>query len=248
MKSYLSLTKTEAGDAIYFNIKKELIRIYAPKPGDAYKKALSRQLVGLPSQLGYQIVNDVCKKATKLSGCCCEGAVLAIWTMKLPSNIYAHICDRAFNKDTYKAVFQDADKVFLSNKSINVAAIAAVAANGQGELDETLPAFTVQNQPQVAAMTRGRGGGANRGGRGNRGNRGGNRGGRGGQAQSQSQGGGGGGGQQQSTGGTNNRSRGPRHSSNPPDSVCDRHYRHGPESWYCVQPLTCPWKDKVISK
>ena len=25
-------------------------------------------------------------------------------------NIYAHVCDRAFNKDTYKAVFEDADK------------------------------------------------------------------------------------------------------------------------------------------
>ena len=94
--------------------------------------------------------------------------MLAIWTMKLPSNIYAHICDRAFNKDTYKSVFEDADKVFLSNKSVNVAAIAATANSGDN-LDETVSAFTPQNQPQVAAMGRGRGGGANRGGgRGNR--------------------------------------------------------------------------------
>ena len=55
------MSRNEAGAAIYYNIKSELIRIYAPKPGDAYKKALQRQLVGLPSQLGYQIVNDVCK-------------------------------------------------------------------------------------------------------------------------------------------------------------------------------------------
>ena len=250
VKSYLSMSRNEAGAAIYYNIKSELIRIYAPKPGDAYKKALQRQLVGLPSQLGYQIVNDVCKKATKLSGCCCEGAVLAIWTMKLPSNIYAHICDRAFNKDTYKSVFEDADKVFLSNKSVNVAAMAASNAAAE-DLDSTLPAFSAQNQPQVAALGRGRGGGANRGGRGfrgGRGNRGGQRGG------GQGGGGQGNGQQQQNSGGGGNRSqgqgrdRGPRHSSNPPESVCDRHYRHGPEAWWCVQPLTCPWKDKVTAK
>ena len=249
VKAYLSLSKTEAGNAIYYNIKKELIRIYAPKPGDAYRKALQRQLVGLPSQLGYQIVNDVCKKASKLNGCCCEGAVLAIWTMKLPSNIYAHICDRAFNKDTYKSVFEDADKVFLSNKSVNVAAIAATANSGDN-LDETVSAFTPQNQPQVAAMGRGRGGGANRGGgRGNRGNRGGNRGGQRGGGQGGSQGGNQGGSQQQNGGGGNRgQGRGPRHSSNPPESVCDRHYRHGPEAWWCVKPLTCPWKDKVVAQ
>ena len=78
VKAYLSLSKLEAGNSIYADIKAELIRIYAPKPGDAYKKSLSRQLVGLPSQLGYQIVNDVCKKPSKLNGCCCDGAVLAI--------------------------------------------------------------------------------------------------------------------------------------------------------------------------
>ena len=67
VKGYLTLAKTEAGPHIYLDIKRELIRIYAPKPSDSYRKALTRTMVGLPSQLGYQIVDDVCKKATKLS-------------------------------------------------------------------------------------------------------------------------------------------------------------------------------------
>ena len=96
----LTLEKTEAGDDIYLRLKAELLRIYAQKPCDTYRKALTRQMVGLPSQLGYQIVNDVCKKSSKLSGCCCEAAVLALWEMKLPLNIRAHISNMTFSKDT----------------------------------------------------------------------------------------------------------------------------------------------------
>ena len=68
---FLQLQKAEAGAHIYLDIKNELIRIYAPKPQDAYNKALSRTLAGLPSQLGYQIINDICRKPVKLDACCC---------------------------------------------------------------------------------------------------------------------------------------------------------------------------------
>ena len=74
VKSMLTLQKAEAGEKIYLMIKNELVRIYAPKPQDSYRKALSRTMTGLPSQLGAQIVEDVCKKPSKLEGCCCAGA------------------------------------------------------------------------------------------------------------------------------------------------------------------------------
>ena len=222
VKALLTLQKAEAGNNIYHRIKQELIRIYAPKPEDSYRKALGRTMTGLPSQLGYQIINDVCKKTTKLSGCCCSGAVLAIWSMKLPVGVLAHISNMPFDKDTFKEVFESADKVHQSSQQVSM--VAAV------NLDETQPAFTQQNQPQVAAVSGNRsgtrGGGQSRGNRGNRGARG-TRGG---------------------TGSGASGTRGPRHSSNPPDSCCDRHYRHGASAWYCVKPLTCPWKDKVASK
>ena len=41
VKALLTLTQTEAGDDIYFRIKTELIRIYAPKAKDSYCKALT---------------------------------------------------------------------------------------------------------------------------------------------------------------------------------------------------------------
>ena len=217
VKAFLVLTQTEAGDQIYFKIKKELIRIYAPKPADSYKKALTRQMVGLPSQLGNQIVSDICKKASKLEGCCCAGAALALWSLQLPANIRAHISDKEFNHQTYKEVFEAADKVYLSGRQVTIAAVARPVEPG---LDETLPAFSNQNQPQVAAVSNknGSGGGGKKNKRNNRG------------------------------GGKKNNDRGPKSDQNPPDSTCDRHYRHGDRAWYCLAPQTCPWKDKVSPK
>ena len=222
VKSYLSLQKAEAGEHIYLDIKNELIRIYAAKPQDSYRKALTRTMVGLPSQLGLQIVDDICKKPTKLAGCCCAGAALALWSDKLPVNIRAHVSQKEFTQATYKQVFEDADKVFLASKQVSVAAV---------KLDETLPAFSPHNQPEVAAISRrggrgsARGGSARGGGRG-RGNRGGG----------------------QRGGGSNATRRGPRHSSSPPESCCERHYVHGDQAWYCLAPHSCPWKDRCTPR
>ena len=235
----LSLGKAEAGPHIYLDIKRELMRIYAPKPQDAYNKALTRTMTGLPSQLGYKLVNDVCKKPTKFDNCCCAAHVLALWSNQLPVNIRAHISDKVFTKETYKEVFEAADKVFNSSKQIAATRASQVAAT---ELDETLPAFNEQNQPtQTAAMSRG-GGRGGRGGRGNGRN----------QNQNSSSSGTGRGGQgnrgQGSNRGGRGRGRGPRHASSPPEECCDRHWVHGPEAYFCLKPLTCPWKNKVIAR
>ena len=244
VKALLTLTKTQGGDDIYLKIKTELVRIYAQKPSDSYKKALSRQMTGLPSQLGYQIINDICKKASKLDGCCCEGAAQALWSMSLPVNIRAHISNMPFTKDSYKTVFEAADQVFLSSKQVSVAAMSVNDVSGANSLNETLPAFTAQNQPQVAAIRGNRGGRGQ--GRGGRGQRGGGRGGQNGGGQNGQSGG-----QNQSQKSSNNssgRSRGPRHASQPPESCCDRHYRHGDQAFFCLAPLTCPWVSKIAPR
>ena len=201
-------------------LKDELLRIYAPKPKDSYCRALSRTMVGLPSQLGYQLVNDVCKKSVKLTGCCCPAAVQALWSIQLPINIRAHISNMEFTAATYKQVFEAADQVFLSSKQVNVAALAVAKV----DLDETQSAFTEQNQPQVAAIGKGGGGGGGSGAPGKGKNK---------KNKNKGQG---------QSGGGGTKDRGQKHHSNPPDSVCDRHYRHGADSWYCVAPLPCPWK------
>ena len=226
VKAYLSLPKSGAGEDIYLKIKNELVRIYAPKPSESYKRALTRQMVGLPSQLGMQIMNDVCKKATKLDGCCCDGAVLALWSLQLPSNIRAHISGKVFNKNTYKQVFQDADEVYLSSKQVTVAALMSESSRGASALDETLPAFSQQNQPQVAAVSSNKGSNSN-------------------------SGSGNGGKNKKNKNKNQNQSRGQKHNSVPDnlaEKMCDRHYRHGAGAWYCLQPSSCPWASKTTSK
>ena len=179
-------------------------------------------MVGLPSQLGQQIINDICKKPKKLQGCCCDQAALAIWSMKLPVNVKAHISNMEFTKDTYKSVFEAADKVFLSSRQISVAAMAV-----SDNLDETQAAFTLQNQPQVAAF---KGSGSNGGGKKkNKKNK----------------------NKNASSPSSANSSRGQKHSSVPDnlaEKMYDRHFRHGNSAWYCLAPQSCPWKDKVTPK
>ena len=223
VKSLLTLTQAQAGDAIYKRIKQELVRIYAPKAKDSYCKALTRTMVGLPSQLGNQIVEDVCKKPAKLQGCCCAAAVEALWHLQLPVGIRAHVSNMEFNHATFKAVFEAADRVYLSSKQVSVAAVSVAA-----DLDETQAAFSPHNQPsgEVAAYTKGQNSGKNK----KNNNK--------GQGQSQGQ-------------NKNQNSRGKKHSSVPEalaSKMCDRHYRHGASAWYCLNPSSCPWKDKVSPK
>ena len=128
-----------------------------------------------------------------------------------------------FNHNTYKQVFESADQVYLSSKQVSVAALQVAAVTAKAaSLDETQSAFLDHNQPQVAAF------GKNQNGQGkNKKNK-----------KNKNQNG------SQETKPT----RGPRHSSNPPDSCCDRHYRHGAGAWYCLAPSTCPWKDKTAAR
>ena len=139
---------------------------------------------------------------------------MALWSMSLLVNIRAYISNMSFTKDTYKSVFEAADKVFLSAKQVTVASMSTNPPKSNSNQDETLPAFSTQNHSQVAAISRGQGTNkGNKGGRGQRGKRVGNRGGNGGGQSSNS-----------------SKPRGPRHASLPSESCCDRHYAHGDQA------------------
>ena len=227
VKSLLILKQTQAPANIYKLVKTEILRLHAPKEEDTFKKALSRVLTGLPSQLGEQLVTDICKQPVKMScGCCCR-SVFTLWTLQLPLAVRSQISTMAFNAQTYKQVFQDADTIYLATKhtevSASVAAVAAAKSPGSGQDD------------QVAAVRFSRRGGSN--GRG--GGRGGNSSARGGRNNSN------GGGASQ---GQTSQDRGPRHASQPPSQSCDNHWRFGDQSWFCLKPDTCPWAQKIVEK
>ena len=148
---------------------------------------------------------------------------MALWSLQLPANIRARISGKEFNHETYKDVFEAADQAYLSGRQVQVAAVAQ-------PLDETLPAFTAQNQPsQGAAFGKPPKKNPNNGGNGS----------------------GGGGKKNKGQGNKNQRSMGQKHCLVPDsqaDKMCDRHFRHGDLAWYCVAPQSCPWKDKITPK
>ena len=165
VKSLLTLKQSEAPTDLYKKIKDEILLIHAPKCEENFKKALSRVLTGLPSQLGQVLMSDVCDKPVKFEGCCCAKIVRALWTIQLPLQVRSHVADMEFNRNTFQSVFESADKVYLSTKATEMSAGVAAISAPQPE-----------STPQVAAASV-RGGQRQRGGRGGRGR--GNRGGSG---------------------------------------------------------------------
>ena len=252
------LTSQEAefdNNDAYKQLKTEILRIFGPRPEEAIERALSRVLVGKPSQLARALVNDLSKCKPNLSCLCCPDIILAIWKRQLPGNVRAGIAHCSFNKDTFDAVVKLADDIFSANAppSSSVAAAAySVAAIGSGSqkggiaappvnLDETQPGLPYPVVQEVNAIRGNRGG--FRGGRGNRGGRGYRGGGRGG-GQSQ---------QQQSSGAsatTSSRHRGTKHPDLPAGEWqgCSMHYKFGKQSYFCAEPATCPWKNVFIPR
>ena len=242
VKSLLRLPQSQSGPTPYYTVKMQLMKIYSVKPQDSFKKAMGRVMTGLPSQLGKQLVDDICKRPIKLQGCCCANAVLALWTDKLPISINAHMSAYEFNFQTYQEVFDAADKVYMSAKT-SVSAMTDAATAGysiNASADSTLnTAFRADDQ--VAAVQQNK----NQRARNNKPNRNNNQNSQRSSNKPQNSNP-----NQQNSGKnqTQKPRKGPRHSSQPPHACCDLHWVRGDQAWYCQKPLSCPWKDKITEQ
>ena len=224
-KNLIALEEDEAGDTPYFDLKTELLSLFGPRPEDSYAKAASRVLVGKPSALAKQIINDVCECPKPLQSKCCAKICYGMWIKNLPTYLRAHISGMPFNINTYKDVMTKADECWLSHKQ-ETPTVAAIKAENAAALADS---NDLEN-PAVAAIKAARGG-ANARGRGQRGGRGGQggRGARGGR------------------GGRGGRQLGPRH----PQAVegsCYVHHQYGPEAWSCADRHNCPMRDIFIPR
>ena len=232
VKSLLRITKTQAGNDIYFRLKQELLDLFGKKPEDDYIRAKNRVLTGKPSQLGKKLIDDICPGDVKLQGCHCAKTVWAMFREQLPVVIRNHISEMTFSKDTYKAVFAKADQVWASNQAPDPSPRATVSA----------VEAVAQDQPEVSAIGRGRGqSGQTRGQR--RGGRQGGRGGRGGGAGTPAS-------NAASTPAATSTSasakpKGTRHpnAKGKDDSLCKIHFSWGVNATYCAAPWKCPMKD-----
>ena len=135
----------------YKLLKKEILRIFGPRPEEAIERALGRVLVGKPSQLARALVNDLAKCKPPLSCLCCPDIILTLWKRQLPGNVRAGIAHCSFNKDTFDSVVQLADDIYSTNNPG-----PAVAAIRAPNLDETQPAIPYATA-EIAAASRGGG-------------------------------------------------------------------------------------------
>ena len=212
----------------YKQLKKEIFRIFGPKPEEAAARALNRVLVGQPSSLARALTSDLCKR--QLDCPCCPSTIAYLWKRQLSSAVRAGIAHAEFNKQNFNNVVQLADKIHSDTNGASVASMAIASVKGQN-MDETLPAIPYP-APEVAAVGRGRGGrGRGRGGRG--------RGGRGGAQPS-------GGAQPQAQ----PRHKGTKHPDLPQGEWkgCSMHFKWGRGSFFCAEPSTCPWRDIFTPK
>ena len=243
----------------YLKLKTEILRIFGPRPNTRFERAMSRTLTESPSQLGNQLIDDLCDH--ELESCCCHRIVYGMWLRQLPSGTKQAISNLEFNCDTFKEVFETADNAYLSTRPTQLPSASVAAVQFQDLPDQLEQAFhqgwgssaeevreALQN-PILAALGYGRGRGQVRGQRGQgRGQRSRGRGGQG-------RGGGRGNNQNQnSTPGQGNQGSGqsrhktPRHSDQPPIQSCFRHWTYGKSAHFCQEPATCPWKDIWIPK
>ena len=228
-KSLISLDEDEQGETPYHTLKVELLKLYAPRPEDCYAKAASRVLVGKPSTLCKQIVNDFCECPKPLQCKCCAKIASGMWVKNLPTYVKAHISNEPFDHNTYKQVLEKADKCWLSHRgdTPQVSAIKAENAAALAGSDDL-------ENPAVAAMRKQSPRGA-RGGRGNGYNRGNQR---GGNHRGNNRGGGRGGGGR----GGNRKPQGPKHPT-AVDGSCYIHHQFGNEAWSCADRHNCPMRD-----
>ena len=85
MKDLLCLTRSEAGNTCYKDVKDRLMGLFGPEDTDAYTKAASLVMKGKPSQLAKRIAYLMCDCRPKplAEGCCAVKAVMGMWKQHL---------------------------------------------------------------------------------------------------------------------------------------------------------------------
>ena len=98
VKSLLKLGQTAAGTDIYLRIKQKLLKLYGPKPEDAYLIAKNLVLTDKPSQLGYKLVEVLCPAEVKLDGCHCDRVIWGMFREKIPIVVRNHLADMTLTR------------------------------------------------------------------------------------------------------------------------------------------------------
>ena len=226
IKNLLKKGKTAAGDRCYKDAKERILKAFGPKKEEAYYKASQLVLTGKPSELARKIVDLMCPADPPLHGCHCENFIAPMWKAQLPAPVKQAIASMEFNEAGLEAILDRADAVHATMTTPNPT-VAGLTDGAQASADPNLAAF------KGASAQNNRGNGRGRGQRGRGGNRNQTRSADGAQRQQNQQSG---------------ANRGPKSKDNPPDAVCQTHWKHGKSAYGCLDIASCPWKDIWIPR
>ena len=97
IKDLCAKRQTDAGNDIYLQCKKRLLKVHGKKPEDDFTEALKITLDGgPPSDAAKKIVAKICKKAKPLEDCCCGPICSKIWRDLLPPLVRAQVAPLNF--------------------------------------------------------------------------------------------------------------------------------------------------------
>ena len=268
VKPLLRKKESDFNSDAYKKLKDKILEIFGPPENAAFERAMGRVLSDTPSSLARALVNDLCEH--ELEGCCCSKFIFGLWVRQLPSSVVQGISHLKFNHETFDEITKLADKSFMSIKSRHAPRLAAVSAAVPSVPPPNLKAPTNHNpdegfhpmwhgeamaaegpptEAELAAIyyQRGLAAGRGRGGRGGRGGQFQNRNFNSGNNASGGRGGrGGGNGSRPFYTKENPRYKTPRHSDLPPFHACKKHWDFGKTAKWCLEPLTCPWRNHIM--
>ena len=218
---------------IYKMCKNRLLKIYGPRPEEAFEQALKLTLVGLPSDAAKKIRSLVCPANPPMKGCHCHIPISSIWRKLLPKDVrgavsnmdlVTHFDQTIEAADVYFKAFQD--KAAAPIAAYAPPATPAPAGAGPASNFPDIDSFAAHVTAEIAAFRARPGysrGGYNQG-RGQYNTR-------------------------NPRAGNQSQRRPPPtrkphpHTDGPPASACVNHWNHGRQAWSCAARDSCPWKD-----
>ena len=234
-KSEVAASTADDQKLIYKLCKLRLLKIYGPRPEEAFEKAETMTLATgcLPSDAAKQIRALVCPANPPLQGCHCHIAVSSFWRRLLPKDVRGAVANMDLQAN-FDQTIEAADVYFKAyqEKGLRPAPIAAIAPQRPAMPAPAAPApatnfpdldsFAAHVTAEIAAFrgrpnnTRGRG-----------------------QNNTRTQNSG-----TQNQGQRRVPTRKPQpHPDGPPSNACITHWNHGRQAYSCAARDTCPWRD-----
>ena len=231
-KTQIAAETAQEDKLIYRKCKLRLLKVYGPKPEEAFEKALALTMTGLPSEAAKEIRSLVCPGVPPMKDCHCHIAISSIWRKLLHRDVRGAIANMDLQTN-FDQTIEAADvyhKAFMASgttvAAVSVPAPAPAPAPAGHPPFNDLESFAAHVTAEIAAF-------------------------RGGKTRGQSHTRGQPAARYPHQAGTRRPppTRKPQpHADGPPSNACVNHWNHGRQAYNCAAKETCPWRDFIVPR